>query len=189
MRFQQQKSKALNDYRASVRVGDVDESLIPLLDEINRMESYYTTSSCGGRIALLEELGGKGLNRFIRKWHDKASVEDVMKAMGECSTELWFKCEPPILHVVAKSLEDANHFLHEAREAGFKRSGLQSSGEDRNVLEVLSTESINTPLVVDGKIVVAEEYVRILVEDGNRKLESGWVKIERLRERLSRGPG
>ena len=37
MRFTQQKRKALNDYKASVRVGDVDEILIPLLDSINSL--------------------------------------------------------------------------------------------------------------------------------------------------------
>jgi tRNA wybutosine-synthesizing protein 3 len=185
--FEHQKSKALNDYAASVRVGDVDGKLIPVLDLINSLDDFYTTSSCSGRITLLEDRGGKGLNKFLGKWHRHVTVEEVLNALHSGSGTAWFKCEPPILHVIARTPEKADRLLHEAREAGFKRSGLQSLNDGRNVLELLSTEVIHAPVMAEGEVAVTGEYLKLLVDSANLKLDDGAVKLRRLEERIKSG--
>ncbi|MFC2162807.1 hypothetical protein ACFLRF_03925 [Candidatus Altiarchaeota archaeon] len=180
MSFSQQKHKAVNDYLASCRVGDVDAPLIPLLDHVNSLEDFYSTSSCSGRMAVMESRGGKGSNRFIGKWHEKIDPETLKEVISASDTDVWFKSEPPILHIVARTTDAADKMLHAAREAGFKRSGLQSIKEERNVMELLGTEFIHAQVVDEGKVIVSDEYLSILVESADKKLEASHQKLEKL---------
>lgn len=142
--FHQQKENAINELKASIRVGDVDEDLIPLLGKINALEDYYTTSSCAGRISVLQDLGGKGVNKFLGKWHRKVDAEEVLDVLDKCGGTAWFMYEPPILHIAAKTVEQADSMIKTCREAGFKHSGIQSVKEGRIIMEVMDTEKIDS---------------------------------------------
>ncbi len=179
-RFEKQKKSALNKLKASVHSGDADAGILPLLEEINFKPNYYSTSSCAGRVSLLSELGGKGVDRFLGKWHRKISVADVINSLKSKRGSVWFRYESPILHVCARSLDDANKILFAARESGFKRSGIQSASEERLMLELCSTEKIDAPVMCDGLLLVSEDYLRFLVEEANRKHDVSMKKISRL---------
>ena len=183
-KFEQQKEKAVNGLKASIRVGDVDEALIPLLGKINSLEDVYTTSSCAGRISILQDVGGKGVNKFVGKWHDEANPEEILAAVKPGKGTLWFMFEPPIIHVVARTLEHADSFMTKAREAGFKRSGIQSFKDERIVMEILSTERIDAPIAVEGKMLVSQEYVKFLVSTANKKFKESKKKIKKLMETI-----
>jgi len=183
-RFLQQKDKAINGLKASISVGDVDEELIPLLGVINSLEDYYTTSSCAGRISLLCDLGGKGANKFLGKWHRKVDAGQVLSALKGNKRTVWFMYEPPILHVVAKTLEKADEFIKAAREAGFKRSGIQSIKDGRVLIEILSTERIDAPVASVKGMLIDEEDLNFLSKASNKKLMQSRQKISRLKNRL-----
>ena len=184
-KFRQQKENAVNALKASIRVGDVDEGIIPLLGAINALEEFYTTSSCAGRISLLQDLGGKGVNRFLGKWHRKVTAEEVMEALDSgCKGTVWFMYEPPIIHVAAKTVGEADRFMRKSREAGFKRSGIQSAKEGRVMMEVLDTERIDAPVMKDGMMLVADGYVEFLVKMANVKLGKSQAKISKLEKLL-----
>ncbi|MCX6695817.1 MAG: hypothetical protein NTU61_05930 [Candidatus Altiarchaeota archaeon] len=183
-RFKQQKDTAVNGLKASIRVGDVDEDLIPLLEKINALEDYYTTSSCAGRISLLHDLGGKGFNRFLGKWHRTVTPEEVLGELKADKGVVWFMYEPPILHVAAGTIGAADDFIKTVREAGFKHSGIQSVKESRIVIEIMDTERIDAPVMVQGRMLVPEEYVKFLVETANAKLSRSRKKVARLEKML-----
>ncbi|RLF92142.1 hypothetical protein DRN82_00495, partial [Thermococci archaeon] len=52
--FERAKKEALMSLEIALRRGEVDEDIIPLLEKINSMENYFTTSSCSGRISVME---------------------------------------------------------------------------------------------------------------------------------------
>ncbi len=179
-----QKRRALNDLALAERAGDLDVDLKPLLDAINSKAEYYTTSSCSGRIALMQDLGGKGEDRFIAKWHGTVGAEEVLEALRPAEGNVWFRYEPPILHVMARTSEAASAFLQGARESGFKRSGIQSLKAGRILVEVVSTERIDAPVMAGGRIIADEGYVRQLAAESSVKYRAGQAKLERLSGKL-----
>lgn len=185
MSFSEGKKSALNNLEASARVGDLDMQVKPLLDLINSKPCYYTTSSCFGRIVLLEDQGGKGAARHVAKWHESVDAEEVIRCVSSDAGTLWFKYESPILHIVCKDVECANELLFILRECGFKRSGIQSVKDERVVVEALSTERVDAPLCEGGRRLTDDDYVRVLVAHASLKFEQGEKKIGRLVEKLA----
>ncbi|MBD3387617.1 MAG: hypothetical protein GF416_01085 [Candidatus Altiarchaeales archaeon] len=184
MSFERQKKTALNNLEASLNVGDVDPALKPLLEAINSFDRYYSTSSCSGRVALLQDIKGKGECRFLGKWHRRATSDEVLRVLKPCDGVVWFRYESPILHVIARDIKAASELLKACRSAGFKRSGIQSMKEERLMVEVLSTERLDAPVMADGITLVSDEYIRYLVGQANLKYDRGSSKLDKLLECL-----
>ena len=74
--FLDAKEKALNSLEKAKSGNKVDEGIKAILDIINESDYYYTSSSCAGRIALIElpHLGDKKGAEFLGKWHRKIAV-------------------------------------------------------------------------------------------------------------------
>ena len=93
--------------------GEIDAGILDLVNLINSKDSYYTTSSCSGRIILIQK---KSAKKFDCEWilvsHDQIKLEDVKKALHEpLDAKVWFRQEPMILHVACKTIDDAKRFL------------------------------------------------------------------------------
>ena len=54
--FGPEKTRALSKVDLS-RKGSVDEPIADLVDYLNSLEDFYTTSSCSGRLCVLQEVG------------------------------------------------------------------------------------------------------------------------------------
>ncbi|MEM1999010.1 MAG: hypothetical protein QW127_04310, partial [Archaeoglobaceae archaeon] len=54
------------------------------------------------------------------------------------------------------------------------------------VVEIASLERIETPIAIDGRLVVDESYLRTVVEIANLKLRKSKEKIERLIQLLNK---
>jgi len=136
-KFKSEKIKELKQHEDS---GKADLQIMPLVHKINSASDLVTTSSCFGRIILLEyELDeGKKTADFHKKWHRIVSSEEVELALSEYTDErqLWFKVDPFILHVAAKNLKAAQGFLKLVRSVGVKRGGIQSIGKDKVMIEI-----------------------------------------------------
>ncbi|MBS3064855.1 MAG: hypothetical protein J4472_03505, partial [DPANN group archaeon] len=122
-----------------------------------------------GRIIVMVDQDKKGPGLFEFVSHDL--VKELKK----------FKSEPPILHVACKTLEDAETFLIKAQNAGWKRSGIISLRRNI-VVEIISTDKLEFPLVKNGKLLVDEEFLKIVLEKVNENLKKGWRKIEKLKK-------
>lgn len=167
---------------------DEDECLRGVVEIINLNENYFTTSSCAGRIALIElpEVGDKEHAKFVAKWHREVSDDELMNAMKGWKGELWLTAQCPILHVSCRDLRSALILLEIARDCGFKKSGIISISGERVSLEICSTERADVPLGADGLLLCGENYIKFLVQRLNKLLLRSKGKMRKLSERLSK---
>ncbi len=182
-RFLQRKNAVLSKSDKSF-IGKWDDKIVGLCRKINSTEEFYTTSSCSGRIALMIDKDEKEPNLFLKVWHDKISFYEIKKELEKIegsvkkNIDVKFKLEPPILHIACINLEIASNILEKAKKLGWRRSGINALGKNV-ILELNSTERLEFPLIKGGKLLVGDEFLKIVVKQANGKLEKGWEKIEK----------
>jgi tRNA wybutosine-synthesizing protein 3 len=181
MEFQEQKQKQLSKIDKS-SIGSWDEKIKGLCNKINEKKEYYTTSSCGGRIVLIKALDEKAEDVFLFRSHKKISFNELKKHLIDIGKKynklVEFQQTTCILHVACEDLKDSQKIVNKAKLAGWKRSGIM--GGKRNMVELHSTESISFPIMEKGKILVDDDFLKLIVEQSNKKLERTWKKIENL---------
>ncbi len=177
--FVQGKNTALSKLDKSSKKS-WDKKIIRLCEKINSLENYYTTSSCSGRIVLIVDNAKKGPGLFVKVWHELINFEELKKHLGKSlNKNIIFKQEPVILHVACDKLESALDFLKKARTIGFKRGGIISGGK-RFVLELIGTEKLEFPIIREGKILVDDRFLRLIIKKSNENLKKSWKRIEKL---------
>ncbi|MBI5148574.1 hypothetical protein HZA33_02755 [Candidatus Pacearchaeota archaeon] len=179
--FSEKKRKQLSKQDKSNK-GDVDRPILKLVSRINYKKEYYTTSSCAGRIILIKDADTKKENLFLFRTHDKLNYKKFIKELKKALSYkklIYFKQEPCILHVACKSLSDAQKLVDKAKFAGLKRSGIMATRK-RIICELMSTEQIAMPLADKGKLLVSDNFLRLLVREADRKLERTRKKINKL---------
>lgn len=157
--------------RDKSKQGFIDSDILELVKLLNS-KGYETSSSCSGRIVLLDvkTFGQKKNSRWLYKTHKKAKFRDVIKVLR--NKRVYFLQEPMILHLKAKKLKDAEKILMIANLAGLKHSGVVNLKSLR--VEIRGNERIETVLK-DNK----EEYIRLLVNEANKKLMKTKEKIKK----------
>lgn len=181
--FQRRKKDILSKSDKS-SIGEWDEEIKGLCGKINSLENYYTTSSCSGRIILMIDADKKGKDLFVFVSHRKVSFEELKKQINLASNKnnkIKFKFEPCILHIACKTLEDAEKFLEKGKLAGWKKSGIIGLRNGITV-ELNSTEKLEFPIIQDKKILVDDDFLKIVVDEASKKLEKSWRKIEKLQK-------
>jgi len=165
--------------------GNIDKQIKPLIDKINKLDNYFTTSSCSGRICILIEpkSGLKKDFNSLYKSHDITKFSDLKKALNNIPKEkLWFRFDSMILHVACKNLDDTNLFLEKARGL-FKHSGIISTKE-KFIIEIRDSGFIETVIAVNGKLIVDYNYLKILLNEANNKLRIVHKKINLLKNMI-----
>ncbi|MBW2966500.1 hypothetical protein KY342_05335, partial [Candidatus Woesearchaeota archaeon] len=182
--FENQKKTFLKKIDKSKK-GDIDKEIISLVNKINKSKNYYTTSSCSGRIVLLmKKLGRKKGSKWIFSSHKKVNFKEIKKSLQNIpKQDVYFRFEPLILHVSAKTIEDAQRLVNSARDIGFKRTGIQST-KNRIVIEIASTEILNAIISRKGKLLVEDDYLKILIQEANKRLERTKEKIKEFYRRF-----
>ena len=176
------KREALVSLFTAMREGKVDEDIIDLLLLINSIRGIYTTSSCSGRIGIIEEpaLGAKPLSRWLIKVHREMMFPEAKKALEKAKEGLIFlKSQPPIFHVVAEDLERAKKLHELGLASGFKYTTFKVIS-NRYLVEINATEYLTAPLGRDGKILVSDDYLRFALEIGNSMLRRSKGRLPRL---------
>jgi len=163
-----------------------DERIAELCNKINSLENYYTTSSCSGRVILMIEQDKKDRNLFVSVYHDKISLKKLKEDLDsvlKTQKKIKFKLEPCILHIACRTLEDAEKLYDKAKLSGWKKSGIigMKSGF---TAELNGTDRLEFPIINANKILVNEEFLKIVVDESNKKLEKSWIKIKRLEKSL-----
>lgn len=186
--FFSNKKQTLNKLEEAKKEKLVDEGIIPILDDLNKSDDYYTSSSCYGRIVLLElpEIGDKKSAVFLGRWHRKIKIDDVFSALEKSSSkgQLWFLAQSPIIHIYARTLESADLLIKKAASCGFKHSGFKSS-EKNIIVEIASTERLDCPVGLDGKFYCNEDFVKLLVDISNQIFDKSVLKLEKLEKNLT----
>ncbi|XP_053446914.1 tRNA wybutosine-synthesizing protein 3 homolog [Nycticebus coucang] len=181
--FRRWKAQCLSKADLS-RKGSVDEDVVELVQLLNAQEQFFTTSSCAGRILLLDA----GINGFeVQKqnccWllvtHKPCVKDDVIGALKKANGDTVLKFEPFVLHVQCRQLQDAQILHSVAIDSGFRNSGITVGKRGKTMLAVRSTHGLEVPLSHKGQLMVTEEYIDFLSNVANQKMEENKKRIER----------
>ena len=180
MMFQKEKSQFLGKKDKSVK-GNIDKDILKIVELINNKNNYYTTSSCSGRIIVYEKKRKKQDTNFLYVTHEKAgfNIKDIKNIKGN---DIWLRQEGFILHVCCKTIKDAEKLLNLIMKIGLKRSGIISL-KNKIMVEIIGTEVIDT-IIADKKLLVDETYLKILINEANKKMDRNKEKIERVYDTL-----
>ena len=180
MNFKQQKSQQLSKQDKS-NEGSWDLKIRGLCNKINKNSNYYTTSSCAGRIVLLKGEIDKQPNAFLFKTHKTTTLKQIKQALQNIKDYnglVEFKQSPCILHIACNSIDKAQELVTKAKLAGWKYSGIMST--KRNMVELHSTEHMDFPIMLNKKVLVDDDFLKIAIEESNKRLERVWKKIDKL---------
>ena len=180
--FLKNKKQTLEKLGQAKKEKLVDLEIIPILDIINSFDNYYTSSSCYGRIVLLEipRIGDKKNAKWLGKWHRTISPDEVLSSVKKAKKgQLWILAQSLIIHIVAKTNNDAEEMLKTVISAGFKNSGVKSLGR-KIVVEICSTERLDTPVGEDGRLLCSEDFLNLVVKIANDVIKRSSLKLEKL---------
>nr|XP_043622298.1 tRNA wybutosine-synthesizing protein 2/3/4 [Erigeron canadensis] len=181
--------------------GDIDAPIIPLLNTINSHPSYFTTSSCSGRISILSTPITTATTTVKKKakggtWvfitHDPAdpkSVQNLIFPTGSTQSEknqenLVFRFEPLIIAVECKDVLSAQKLVSLAISCGFRESGITNVNCKRVIVAIRCSIRLEVPLGCTGKIMVSKEYLGYLVGIANEKMEANRKRSDSFHEAL-----
>jgi len=185
--FLEAKRNALISLEKACNENQVDEGILPIIKIINEFEDYYTSSSCAGRIVLLEipDIGDKKNAKFLGKWHKSIRPDEInISAKKARKGQLWLLAQSPIIHVTSINNEAADRMIKTAISCGFKNSGVKSIGK-KIVVEVCSTERLDAPIGRNGLLFCNEKYLQLLVKIANDVIEKSNNKLLRFKIKLS----
>ena len=185
--------------------GTLDTPIIPLLNTLNDHPSYFTTSSCSGRISILSQplfttaIGSAKPKKKARggSWlfvsHDPADPDSILNLLfpyestqssASCEpAELVFRFEPLIIAVECRDLSSAQSLVSLAISCGFRESGITNANK-RVIIAIRCSIRLEVPLGDTRQIMVSPEYVRYLVEVANEKMEANRKRTDRFFEML-----
>ncbi|CAN4096146.1 unnamed protein product [Withania somnifera] len=163
--------------------GNIDTPIIPLLNTLNLHSSYFTTSSCSGRISILSQSKRKSKGgKWVFISHEKTEPHVIISLLfplkssvpvtvTDDSHSLVFRFEPLIISVECKDVEAAHFLVSLAILSGFRESGITSVNK-RVIIAIRCSIRLEVPLGDNEKIMVSPEYVEYLVELANEKMEA-----------------
>jgi len=167
---------------------EVDEDIIDLLDMLNSIPFIYTTSSCSGRIMLIDVPFNqrKEASKRIAKWHKPVTFDSVWNIVESYDPKgvLWLKQESFIVALAVPSIEWASYLIRLARLFGFKESGIRSINLDANhfFLDISGTEKLHVPISLNPRgLIITREYGELLINIANRLLLRTKSKLNLLR--------
>lgn len=196
-RKQQVLSILLSQEPDRSRKGGVDAPIADLIDSINKHPAYYTTSSCSGRISILQELaapqnneGGDNkqkqkLKKKAGDWifvsHEPADPDHVANMLVAHSFNngglVVFRFEPFILALDCSDISAAQSLVASAISCGFRESGITSIGK-RIMVALRCSIRMEVPVADKGQMLVSRDYIRYLVNLANEKMESNKKRTE-----------
>lgn len=134
-------------------IGYLDPGIKPILEKLNSIALIATTSSCIGRITIIE--GRKPWSRsdsmIIYKTHTSPDPDRIRRVLSRPFKNIWIKATGPILHMRTPRLECASRLLEVFRPYGFKHSGIISLDSRRGyTVELMSGVDVTAPIRMDG---------------------------------------
>ncbi len=142
------KKSALEKLKDALEKEEVDKPIIPLLNRLNGLDDYVTTSSCSGRMIFISEREKKGESEKLVAWHYIPSFDEFKEEFEywKLKENVWFKVEGFILHVVTHSFDNAIKLFKWAKIKGVKRGGVQPIRNGRFLIELIGTAYMGLPL-------------------------------------------
>ena len=189
---------AINQGKDNSPKGSIDLPIVELVNYINSLPNFVTTSSCSGRVALYA--GNNESGKWLYVSHDlddlpKDNLEDWIiktfqisqfsKGTGSLHGSLvYFKFEPFVMHIEADTLDSARELHQVANSCGYRNSGLSISAT-RNMVAIRSSLKIDSPVGIlndDGLFIsfVDMEVFKILIKLSEDKFVENNRRISQL---------
>ncbi|KAH3867139.1 tRNA wybutosine-synthesizing protein 3 homolog isoform X2 [Dreissena polymorpha] len=185
--FDTQKRSCLSGLDLS-RKGSIDAPILDLVSFINGHNNFFTTSSCSGRIIIVDNDPEGVVKKKGCKWlltsHDCVHPDQVIESLGKSEGNAALKFEAFVMHVQCRKLENAQLMLSSGVGSGFRNSGLSVGNKGKFIAAIRSTQSLEVPLTSNGQLMVDRKYIEFIVDMANKKLADNLVKIERFFEDL-----
>jgi len=182
-KFETFKAKTMKKLENAKELQLVDKDAIPFLDEINAKENYFTSSSCYGRIYIMNIPNrSKKDAQFLGKWHRKVSFDEVKKVIDEYEGKMWFRMESMILHISCRDVESADKLLKVKSNAGIRRGGIFHIQPGRVQIEMTGTQKVDFPIKEGNKYLITDDYLKKVIEISNKKFDLNVEQWERLRK-------
>ena len=189
------------DKKDKSKKGSIDKDIFELLNKINSKKDHYTTSSCAGRIVLLEMKSSKKNEcGWIFAKHDKVKFQEIYNALNKYSikrkskdrnnnikkfnkiknkktikNQIWFRQQPLILHVACRNLGSARGLLNLSRRI-FRRAGIIGIKYKKVTIEIIGSEHLET-IVADKNFIVDKKYLKQLIKYANENFVENKKKI------------
>ena len=186
--FLESKNKALKKLEKDKNEDKIDDDIKEIINLINSFEDYYTSSSCAGRIVIIElpELGNKREAKFLGKWHREVEFREIKTAIDLANFGMiWLLAQSPILHVNSKSNLSADKLIKIAISSGFKNSGIKSF-TGNVVIEICSTERLDSHIGNDGLLFFNPKHLKLIVDISNIIIKRSKKKLNILENNLKK---
>ncbi|MCE4624088.1 MAG: hypothetical protein F7B11_05005 [Caldisphaeraceae archaeon] len=169
-------------------IGYLDPGAEWFLFKINKNTHIFTTSSCMGRITIIEGrwYWERDRARIVMKSHSPITIYDIAKAITRPFDNLWLRSTGPILHLKTRKIECAFFILEVARSSGFKHSGIISRSKDEHTIELMSAVQISIPLKINGTFTFEPRSLNHIVKLANDSILEGRKRLEKLATNLEK---
>jgi len=167
-----------------LEIGYLDRDLLPLLVLMNGDAEIYTTSSCSGRIVVMdaEYPWVRDETGVIFKSHIPiVSSELKFIYRYEPFKKIWIIVNGPIIHFYSLSARKAGKILNTARRVGFKHSGVIHVSRDKGIFVELVTGIYLAQLIKTRECeVVSIDDMESLLTVLNNALLEGKNRLQKL---------
>ena len=177
-------------YRRMIRdlyIGYLDPGVRDILEDLFRIDEYYPTSSCIGRILAIDALTPwrRRDSHVVMKKHSEIRVEELEELLEiPVINILWLIASGPIFHIMARTPRHALTLLKKAREAGFKHSGLLASSRRGYLVELVTGIWIDIPIKTADRILINRSEIKPIVDILNNALREGRERLSSLKKIL-----
>lgn len=189
-KFRAIKGNAAGTLHVAMHEKKIDPLMIPFSQFMEKTTHYFTTSTCSGRITLMDlnEDESKKENVFYRKWHRMATFSEVWNAIEEYTEKgnLWFRQDAFVYVIGTNTLENVRTIIRACQAAGVKRYGIHHFEEDKILMEIFGTQNMSIPLIVRGKRLAEKESVKEYVKIANRKWKQNETKRKHFEKMLKK---
>ena len=189
--FDEEKKRLLGQLNKGIDYspkGSIDKPILNLVQFLNELDNYFTTSSCSGRISIhvsnSDDL--KGVEwLFVEHGVISAKIvrESLLKLQHKSYSELplvMFKCEPLILHVQCRDIASGQKLQQIVYNSGMRESGL-NIGKKKIMLAIRTTSNMmDFPIAQGEKLLISDHHLDIIIEESNSKLLRNFMKIDKI---------
>ncbi len=188
--FKNRKKIMLEKLKHAIQNNEVDTDILPHLDILNSLPFCFTTSSCSGRIALIDAplVGPKYESKKAFRWHSMIDLNSVWEAINSYKPShiLWLKFDSFIISFSVSSITWAMFFIKLARYINLKDSGIRSINPQAGFvnMDFMSTEKISAPIKTPSSLLVSYETLSNILDIANFLMIKNRIKLNMLRDCL-----
>lgn len=171
----------------------IDAPIVFAVNAINSSDNFFTTSSCSGRIMVINEEGDKRKHgaQFVFVSHNFVETNEagtLLEKVTAIRGNVFLKLEPLILHIECKTLDLALKLLHSFKaESRFKHTSIVSAVNSKYIVCIKAMPKLEIPIKYVGEVIVTVELLTKYLSIANQRMAENFDAISSLNELISGG--